>query len=70
MVVGPCRPLVDEIEEGTGLDLLSSLPESIVREVERAQAPKRGPQKRVRCRVSAVVVPWIGSSRMGSLSVR
>jgi endonuclease G len=30
---------VDEIEERTGLDLLSSLPDGIEREVERAQAP-------------------------------
>jgi endonuclease G len=34
---------VDEIEERTGLDLLSSVPDSIEREVERAQAPNVWP---------------------------
>jgi endonuclease G, mitochondrial len=34
---------VDEIEETTGLDLLSSLPDSIEREVERTEAPNVWP---------------------------
>jgi hypothetical protein len=61
---------VDEIEERTGLDLLRSMPDSIEREVERAQAPKVWPAEEEFFVVSAVVVSWIGSSWAGSLCGR